>query len=101
MYAAQYWADEGMPRDKIVIGMPTYGQVWLIHGATGIPPPNTIAQASTAVSVHIIAVLQEFILLVWSCLTCKHKQTTPMSDFLGTNEINNIAGTVLKFLISR
>ena len=58
MYAAQYWADEGMPRDKIVIGMPTYGQVWLIHGSTGIPPPNTTAQATTAVSVHIIAMLK-------------------------------------------
>lgn len=50
MYAAQYWEDGGMPADKIVIGMATYGQTWTINRASGVPPPGTAGEGSSTVS---------------------------------------------------
>ena len=48
MYSAQSLTDKGMPIDKIVIGLPTYGRTWNLY-ATGIPPPNTPAEGSDSV----------------------------------------------------
>ena len=52
-YAAQYWNSQGMPANKIVIGMPTYGQSWTIYGATGTPPPGTPGTGSSPVCIFV------------------------------------------------
>ena len=42
-----------MPNNKIVIGMPTYGQSWTIYGATGTPPPGTPGTGSSPVCIFV------------------------------------------------
>ena len=42
-----------MPNNKIVIGMPTYGQSWTIYGATGTPPPGTPGTGSNPVCIFV------------------------------------------------
>lgn len=54
MYSAQYWNNQGMPANKIVIGMATYGQSWTISGASGVPPPNTPAVGASQVRFNLI-----------------------------------------------
>ena len=51
MYAAWYWRSQGMPLDKIIVGVPAYGQFWNIVGASPTPPPNTPAMWAGTVSI--------------------------------------------------
>ena len=40
LYSAQYWVSQGCPREKLVIGLPTYGRSWTLAGAEhGINAP--------------------------------------------------------------
>lgn len=40
-----------MPLDKIIVGVPAYGQFWNIVGASPTPPPNTPAMWAGTVSI--------------------------------------------------
>lgn len=77
MYSAQYWNNQGMPANKIVIGMATYGQSWTISGASGVPPPNTPAVGASQVRFNLIKFHSDLVAIImllytWTILCHDH-----------------------------